>query len=197
MKTFLLDIFPKIKQYSLKLDDITFLTNQHWVAIDNIVNNKAVYIFRSNNELLVSNNGKIEKGRWEYLGNKSLLIDRGNDSYLFKHDFMDENIMALKVDSSEEYAVFVNENKYDGELNSVQRIGDFLNKKYLYPGVTKQINKASSFNLNQYVELKPSDIKSKKNNSIRKDKEFVNFIIIVVCIMLFIIILFKVIENVI
>jgi len=148
MKTFLLDIFPKIKQYSLKLDDITFLTNQHWVAIDNIVNNKAVYIFRSNNELLVSNNGKIEKGRWEYLGNKSLLIDRGNDSYLFKHDFIDENIMALKVDSSEEYAVFVNENKYDGELNSIDRVKDFLIKKYIDSNLTRQILRGETRNIN-------------------------------------------------
>ena len=30
--------------------------------------------------------------------------------------FLDENILALKVDSKEEYAFLVNENKYVGEL---------------------------------------------------------------------------------
>lgn len=131
MKTFLLDIFPKIKQYSLKLDEITLLTNQHWVVIDEIKNSKNVYIFRDKNELLISQNGKVEKGRWEYLGNKSLLIDKGDESYLFKHGFFDENILALKVDSSEEYAVFVNENKYEGELNSIEGIIKFLTSKYI------------------------------------------------------------------
>ncbi|MGR6088357.1 MAG: hypothetical protein ACU4F9_09285 [Arcticibacter sp.] len=119
MKTFLSDIFPKIQRYSEKLDNLTLLTNQHWVSIEDILLNKTVYIFRTNNELLVSTKGKVEKEKWEYLGNKSLLISKNSESYLFKHGFFDENILALKVDSSEEYAVFVNENKYDGDLNSI------------------------------------------------------------------------------
>jgi hypothetical protein len=85
MKTFLIDIFPKLQRYSQKLDNLTLLTNQHWVSIDNIAANKIVYIFRANNELLVSTNGKVEKAKWEYIGNKSLLIDKSDESYLFKH----------------------------------------------------------------------------------------------------------------
>lgn len=135
MITFLSDIFPKIQRYSEKLDNLTMLTNQHWVSIDNMLSNKTVYIFRSNNELLVSTNGKVEKAKWEYLGNKSLLIDKETDSYLFKHGFFDENVLALKVDSSEEYAVFVNENKYEGELNSIDRVFDFLKRRYLDPSI--------------------------------------------------------------
>lgn len=88
MKTFLSDIFPQIQRYSEKLDNLTLLTNQHWVSIDGLLSNKTVYIFRSNNELLVSTNGKVEKAKWEYLGNKSLLIDKKTDSYLFKHGFL-------------------------------------------------------------------------------------------------------------
>ena len=119
MKTFLLDIFPKLQKFSEKLDNLTLLTNQHWVYIDEILSNKTVYIFRTNNELIISTNGKVEKAKWEYLGNKSILIDKISESYLFKHGFFDENVLALKVDSSEEYAVFVNENRYQGELNSI------------------------------------------------------------------------------
>jgi hypothetical protein len=139
MKTFLSDIFPKLERYSEKLDNLTLLTNQHWVSIDDIISTKTVYIFRSNNELLVSTNGKVEKEKWEYLGNKSLLIDKKAESYLFKHGFFDENILALKVDSSEEYAVFVNESKYDGELNSIDRVFDFLRHKYLDPTIKSTI----------------------------------------------------------
>jgi hypothetical protein len=139
MKTFLTDIFPKLNRFSEKLDNLTLLTNQHWVSIDDILSTKTVYIFRTNNELLVSTNGKVEKEKWEFLGNKSLLIDKKSESYLFKHGFFDENILALKVDSSEEYAVFVNENKYDGELNSIDRVFDFLNKKYLDPKIKPPI----------------------------------------------------------
>jgi len=153
MKTFIADIFPRIQRYSEKLDNITLLANQHWVSIDDIISTKTVYIFRTNNELLISTNGKVEKERWEYLGNKSLLIDKKNESFLFKHGFFDENILALKVDSCEEYAVFVNENNYDGELNSIERVFDFLRRKYLDPTIKSTIENTTGQIIN------PSDNK--------------------------------------
>ena len=148
MKTFLADIFPKIQRFSDKLDNLTMLTNQHWVSIDDILSTKTVYIFRTNNELLISKNGKVEKANWKHLGNKSLLIDKTTDSYLFKHGFFDENVLALKVDSSEEYAVFVNENKYDGELNSIDKVFDFLRQTYLDPSIKSTIEVSTGHVLN-------------------------------------------------
>lgn len=131
MKTYLSDIIPKIQRFSKKLDDTSNLTNQHWVIVDDLMNSKSIYIFRSNNQLLISQNGKVEKAKWEYLGNNSLLIDKKDSSLLFKHGFMDENILALKIDSKEEYAFLVNENKYKGELNSINNIINFLTENYL------------------------------------------------------------------
>ena len=125
MQTFIAEIIPKLQKFSKKLDDLTLLTNQHWVVLDELENAKNVYIFRSNNELLISSNGKVEKGKWEYLGNNSLLIDRKEDSYLFKHGFFDENVMALKIDGKEEYAFLVNENRFDGESNSKEKVLSF------------------------------------------------------------------------
>ncbi len=135
MKTFISDIIPKIQKYSHKLDDLALLTNHHWVVVDEIKKIKNVYIFRKNNELLISTNGEVDKGKWEYLGNNSLLIDKNEKSYLFKHGFFDENVLALKIDGKEEYAFLINENRYDGELNSFSRVIEFINKKYLEPSV--------------------------------------------------------------
>jgi hypothetical protein len=50
MKTFISDLIPKLQKYSQKLDNLTLLTNQHWVVVDDINNNKYIYIFRTNNE---------------------------------------------------------------------------------------------------------------------------------------------------
>lgn len=79
---------------------------------------------------MISQNGKVERAKWEHLGNQSLLIDQKSESFLFKHGFFDENILALKIDSKEEYAIFVNENTYDGEINSIDKGSDFLQRKY-------------------------------------------------------------------
>ncbi|MFD0837577.1 hypothetical protein ACFQ0I_17500 [Mariniflexile aquimaris] len=156
MKTYISDIIPKIQRFSQKLDNLTMLTNQHWVVIDDIENSKNVYIFRQNNELLISHNGKVEKAKWEYLGHNSLLIDRKDESYLFKHGFFDENILALKIDSRNEYAFLVNETKFDKELNSLNNIIEFLNNKYIEPDIKKSIQDIHS------VEIESSPIPSPK-----------------------------------
>jgi hypothetical protein len=108
------------------------LTNQHWVLIDNIESEKQVYLFRPDNELLIAKNGKIEKRKWEYLGNKSLMIDLGDETFLFKHGFFDENLLVLKIDGRQEYAFFINENKYTGDINSFSKVIEFLTDKYLF-----------------------------------------------------------------
>jgi hypothetical protein len=154
MKTFLSDLFPKLQRFSQKLDNLTLLTNQHWVSIDNIVSNKIVYIFRTNNELIISTNGKVEKAKWEYIGNKSLLIDKAEESYLFKHGFFDENILALKIDSSDEYAVFVNENNYGGELNSIEKVFGFLKAKYLEPSLKSRVENATGHKFENNTQTK-------------------------------------------
>jgi hypothetical protein len=130
MKTYFTDVIPHIQRFSEKLDNLTLLTNQHWVIIDETTETKTVYIFRTNNELLIVINGKVTKAKWEYLGNRSILMDNENDSYLFKHAFLDANVLALKVDTREEYAFFVNESKCDGEINSLQKVLEFLKAKY-------------------------------------------------------------------
>jgi hypothetical protein len=147
MKTYISDIIPKIQRFSQELDNLTLLTNQHWVVIEEINESKTVYIFRKNGELLISQNGRVEKAKWEYLGHNSLLIDRKQDSYLFRHGFFDENILALKIDSKNEYAFLVNESKFERELNSIDTIKEFLKDKYLDPQTRRTINLTAGDNL--------------------------------------------------
>jgi|GEM_PF-1265798 len=151
MKTYLTDIIPKIKRYSEKLDNLTLLTNQHWVVLDELKNSKFVYIFRSNQDLLISQNGRIEKGKWEYLGNNSLLIDRKDESYLFRHGFFDKNILALKVDGKDEFAFLINENNYTGELNSIEKVLAFLEQKYLRMIPKNQIDIGHCYEESKYL----------------------------------------------
>jgi hypothetical protein len=132
MKTYLLDIIPKIQRFSQKLDNLTLLMDKHWVILSEETSKKTVFIFREkSNQLLISNDGKIEKGSWEYLGNNSLLIDRKDGSYLFKHGFMDDYVLALKVDGKDEYALLVNEQIFESQLKSLANVNDFLTKKYI------------------------------------------------------------------
>lgn len=160
MKTYFSNIIPRIQQYSDKLDNLTLLTNQHWVVLDELSKSKTVYIFRTNGELLISSNGKVNKAKWEYLGQNTLLIDLvGGDSYLFKHGFFDQNIFALKVDGKEEYAFLINESKYDGELNNIESVTTFLEKTYVTsPPIIKN---GRLHNSNDEISLKYFFVKMK------------------------------------
>lgn len=153
MKTYIADIIPQIQRFSQKLDNLTLLINQHWVIINEITESKTVYIFRTNNDLLIVINGKVTKARWEYIGNNSILIDNKSDSYLFKHGFFDENILALKIDSKDEYAFLVNENKYGSEINSIDKAIRFLNSKYAFQELKKNEYFPHDENIEDYAPL--------------------------------------------
>lgn len=199
MRTYLLDIIPKIKRFSQKLDDLTILTNQHWVVIDEEIDRKVVFIFREKgNQLLISDNGKIEKGTWEYLGNNSILIDRKDGSFLFKHGFIDDYILALKIDGKDEYALLVNEIKFEERINSIPSVLDFLEKRYLnhsnktiiIPKIKKElvltktqvtgkpiINFEKPFNIDDFINLK-KDINTISDNLSQINKDYAVDIII-------------------
>lgn len=200
MKTFLLDIIPKIKRYSERLDNRALLTNKHWVVIDKDLTKKVVFIFREKeNQLLVSQNGTIEKGSWDYLGNESLLIETSGGAYLFKHGFIDNTVLALKVDGKEEYALLVNDDHFNINLNSVDGIIQFLSEKYslenryrklTIPKVNhsqrlssfsqNMIEPTESFNPKDYISFE-KDIEKIKEVVFSSNEEFAAEILISFC----------------
>jgi hypothetical protein len=151
MKTYILDIIPKIQKYSKKIDDLSVLVDKHWVILNEENSTKSVLIFRKkHNQLLISENGNIEKGTWEYLGNNSIMIERKNGTYLYRHGFVDDYILALKIDGKEEYALLVNDEWFDKHLKTISKILDFLNKKYIktensYKSDSKEVEKKTDF----------------------------------------------------
>jgi len=165
MKTFIADIIPSIQRFSKRLDDIAKLTNQHWVSLGEINQSKRIFIFRPNNQLLISENGIVEKGSWEYLGNQSLLLDTKHESYLLKHGFFDENIIALKLDSTETYAFFINETKFSRELNNINDILQFLSDKYL-KNITQENKGVSSIYFDGNADLYVPQVASLKKHRV-------------------------------
>jgi hypothetical protein len=132
MKTYITNIFSKLKGYSDKLDDISMLTDPHWILLNESDLKKTVYIFRPNQELLISTDGKVDKAKWEYLGNDSILVDILDQSYLFKKSFLDSDLLALQVDGKDEYAIFINERASNALTIELEEITNRLEEKYLY-----------------------------------------------------------------
>lgn len=129
MQTYFLNIIPSLARFSKKLDDITLLTSKHWVILNKITQIKSTYIFRNNKELIVSENGIVVHGTWDYLGFNKILLRFNDNSFLFQHGFLEDDILALKLDGMNKYAIFINEGRSD--LNTLSRIDSHLKRKYL------------------------------------------------------------------
>lgn len=183
-----MDILPEIKKHGQKFNEITLLTNDRWVSIDNILYNKTVYIFRRNEELLISKNGLVEKANWKYLGNQSISINKEGDRFLLEKGFYDKNILVFKIEGSEEHVVFVNENSYNGYLNSIGKVQGFLAHKYLgnkmnyYYQKLIQSRRVKTFEGRRKKEIKQRDKNTLKYNFIWNELYLLCFAILLLII---------------
>jgi len=111
MKIFLQHIVIGLKNYSKSLDKKSILIDKPWALIDSDLEIQKL-IFKKNKELIMSKDGKVTIGKWDYLSEaKSLLIDRGTDKILCNEGFIDDGVLVLKMDgTSNNFFVLVNEN---------------------------------------------------------------------------------------
>jgi hypothetical protein len=111
MKIYLQNIVNELKMFSESLDKQTLLVNKPWALIDSDLGIQKL-IFKKNNELIMSKDGQVNLGKWDYLPEaKCLLIDRGIDKILCNETYIDESILVLKVDGKgENFIVLANEN---------------------------------------------------------------------------------------
>ncbi len=126
MKLYLENLISRLKEFSLNLDKQEVFVDKQWVIIDEN-QNKQTYIFRRNGELIMSINGQVTLGKWDYISAaKSLLIDRIQDKILLNQNFIDPAVMILKKDGfNDDNFIMVNEHLIP-ELDVIK----YLNELY-------------------------------------------------------------------
>lgn len=124
------NLLNRISNYSKKISEESNLCDKLWVKIDEIQIVKIVYVFKRNGNLIISKNGEIEIANWSYLTKNAIMITDNKNSRLFKHGFLDENILILKLDGTDKFNFYANEEKFKKELNSPKDVFDFLQEKY-------------------------------------------------------------------
>jgi len=111
MKIFLQNIVKGLNNYSKSLNKKSIFVDKPWALIDSDFEIQKL-IFKKNKELIMSKDGQVNIGKWDYLPEaKSLLIDRGKDKILCNEGFVDEGVMVLKMDGTKDnFFVLANEN---------------------------------------------------------------------------------------
>ena len=172
MKTYLNDIIPRLARHSERLDDIAMLVNKRWVLFDEFENQKTVYFFKKNYDLIISINGNVERGNWELIDNDYLSIKTIEGEFMFKKDFNDDNLFALKKDNVNEYAIFINETVFDQKnFKTIDSLNVFLEKE----------NESRTLN----IEI---------NDKLSKDNLYIKFLLYFLALIFLIAIIYKIIN---
>ena len=111
MKTYLFDTFNRYTRFSENLDVKTILCNKSWWLF-NDSGEKELYIFNNDGTLIIAVSGRVTNATWQYIpANKSIVVTGNAQSYMVHPAFYDNTIFALKLDGTEKYAFFIDENK--------------------------------------------------------------------------------------
>jgi hypothetical protein len=129
VKEYLKNISKELKNYSKSLDKISILIDKPWAVIDVELEMQKL-IFKKDKSLIMSKNGKVTKGTWDYLPEaNSIIIDRINDQILCNAAFIDDVVLILKLDgTSNDFFALANENKLQ-DLNIIGYFNDILYKQ--------------------------------------------------------------------
>ena len=127
MKTYILDSINRIKRLGENLDAKNILCNKSW-QIFNDTGEKELYIFQENGDILLSTNGIVSQGKWQYISaNKSILISVKENSYMLHPSFSINNIMAMNLDGTERYMLMIEEQSLLAlQLKSLEDLNQYL-----------------------------------------------------------------------
>jgi hypothetical protein len=111
MKLYLKSIVKQLKNHSASLEKTSIFIDKPWALIDDEFEVQKM-IFKKNKELILSKNGQVQVGKWDYFPEaKSILIDRNTDKILCNEAFIDSGVMILKLDgTNNRFFILANEN---------------------------------------------------------------------------------------
>lgn len=113
MNEYISNIINTISNYSRRLNNTALFVNRSWVFLDSD-NNQETYIFKGDGRLIMSRNGDVKIGKWEYIPEaESILIDRIVDIKLLNQGFIDDALMLLKFDGqlNDDYLILLDKNR--------------------------------------------------------------------------------------
>lgn len=148
MKIYLQNLVKELKQFSESLEKQSILINKPWALIDSELGIQKL-IFKKDNQLIMSKDGQVTTGTWEYLAEaKCLLIDRGIDKILCNENYIDDSILVLKIDGRrEDFSVLANENN----------IPDLDAYKYLFNVLAEKANmQLLQLENDSFLQIKPN-----------------------------------------
>lgn len=158
MRDILYHIVPKLEPFDYSLHHDTQFINQEWVLINGIEDAKAMYLFKPNNELLISENNQVTKTRWSFINSNFLSITTEDGIVLIKAFYRDKDMLVLNQKASEDYAFFINSSVYDTTIETKEDVQEYFKDKYLKKAADL-ISEHQFYYIQRFKEYGPYTIK--------------------------------------
>lgn len=109
MKTFIVNSMKGVVEYKKKLDITSELIGKEWLMVsdDPSISNK--YIFFKDGKMLISVNGLSTYTTWQMATASLIILDEGIATFLYKIFHIDENIIILNLDGTNNFCFLINE----------------------------------------------------------------------------------------
>ena len=161
MKTYLMSIPDSIKGISDKLNIKALLCDKSWV-IYNDEDTKIVFIFEKNGSIIISQNGVVEKAKWEYVkANKSILIENNGHTLLLHPTFVDDVLFILQQDGTSLHIVMIDEKEVERlMLKTIEAINKYL------------VNVSSQHNTDYIEQKRKEQIENQKEEQLLRTQAY-------------------------
>ena len=130
MQSSLFNLLPNLEPFNYDVHFESRFLNQQWVLVNGIKRKKAIYIFKNETNLYIFENKKKIETTWSIDLKNTFTIETEDGKVTVEAFFKDDDILVLNKENTGDCAVFINENSYTDELNSVDDIQKFLREKY-------------------------------------------------------------------
>ena len=199
MKTYLMSIPDSIKGISDKLNIKALLCDKSWV-IYNDEDTKIVFIFEKSGSIIISQNGVVEKAKWEYVkANKSILIENNGQTLLLHPTFVDDVLFILQQDGTNLHIVMIDEKEVEGlMLKTLEAINKYLvnvSNQHNTNYIDSQRRELTEEQLLREQAYKETKYEIESSTAELKHQKKISNIIIVITIICFFISLFIIISS--
>lgn len=130
MNAYLHNAIPNLKPFKYSNHFISHFINQPWILVNGISHKKSVYIFKDDNSLEIKRKDNLIKTSWAISLDNVFTIETEEGLIIVKVYFKDDDVLVLEHQNKNEFAVLINTSNYDGDVNSVEDVQNFLKEKY-------------------------------------------------------------------
>ena len=128
MKAFLFDLIGKARRTSQSLDIKAILCNKVWRAFTD-TDEKEVHIFMEDGSLVISQDGVVEMGKWQFIPANQSLVITGNGQTLLVYPVVCNNVLVLVQDGKNLCSFLLDDTKAELErLKTLAGLQSYLSQ---------------------------------------------------------------------